>query len=191
MAAASFSMDPDRRVIIVDCDLRNPTLDKHLAVGIQPGLLQYLNNGDLGPYCYVRRFKNLYLMTAGGTTPNPVELLAMNKMKDLIEYLRTDFDTIILDVPPLAPIPDARILAALSDGLIMVVRMGKTPYRSIENAFKTVDRDKVLGVVLNDVQAMPFHSLYSYSYGQDGYENRYLNSNNRKIRNTPRNYLGS
>jgi capsular exopolysaccharide synthesis family protein len=190
--ALSFSMDPDRRVIIVDCDLRNPTVDKHLAVNIQPGLLQYLDNGHLGPYCYVRRLKNLYFMTAGGATPNPVELLSMNKMKDLIEYLKTDFDTIILDVPPLAPIPDARIVAALSDGLIMVVRMGKTPYRSIENAFKMADRNKLLGVVLNDVQAMPFHSYYNYSYtyGQYGYGNGYPNSNNRKLRK-PSNYLGS
>jgi capsular exopolysaccharide synthesis family protein len=191
--ALSFSMDPDRRVIIVDCDLRNPTLDQYLAVGIRPGLLQYLDNGHLGPYCYVRRLKNLYFMTAGGATPNPVELLSMNKMKDLIEYLKTDFDTIILDVPPMAPIPDARIVAALSDGLIMVVRMGKTPYHSIENAFKMADRNKMLGVVLNDVQAMPFQSYYSYGYGsgQYGYDSRYLNSNNRKVRKIPRNYLGS
>jgi len=192
--ALSFSMEPDRRVIIVDCDLRNPTLDNHLAVNIQPGLLQYLDNSHLGPYCYVRRLKNLYFMTAGGATPNPVELLSMNKMKDLIEYLRTDFDTIILDVPPLTPIPDARIVAALSDGLIVVVRMGKTPYRCIENAFKLVDRNKLLGVVLNDVQAMPFHSYYGYGYygyGRNGYGNRYLSANNRKFRKSPRNYLGS
>jgi Mrp family chromosome partitioning ATPase len=132
-------------------------------------------------------------MTAGGTTPNPVELLSMNKMKDLIEYLKTDFDMIVLDVPPLAPIPDARIVSALSDGLIVVVRMGKTPYSSIENAFKLVDRNKLLGVVLNDVQAMPFHSYYSYGYGYDqqGYNSRYLKSNNRKTRQVPRNYLGS
>jgi Mrp family chromosome partitioning ATPase len=130
-------------------------------------------------------------MTAGGITPNPVELLSMNRMKDLIEYLKTDFDTIILDVPPLAPIPDARIIAALSDGLIMVVRMGKTPYRSIENAFKMVDRNKLLGVVLNDVQAMPFHSYYNYGYGRYGYGNKYLDSNSRKTRRTPKNYLGS
>jgi capsular exopolysaccharide synthesis family protein len=188
--ALSFSMDPDRRVIIVDCDLRNPTLDKHLGVGSQPGLLQYLDNGHFGPYCYVRRLNNLYFMTAGGTKPNPVELLSMNKMKDLIEYLKTDFDTIILDVPPLAPIPDARIVAGLSDGVIIVVRIGKTPYRSIENAFKTVGRGKVLGVVLNDVQAMPFHSYY-YAYGRDGYGHRDLNSNGRRFRNTSRSYLGS
>jgi hypothetical protein len=67
--------------------------------------------------------------------------------------------------------------------------MGKTPYRSIENAFKLVDRNKLLGVVLNDVQAMPFHAYYSYQ--QYGYNTRYLNSNSGKVRKIPRNYLGS
>jgi capsular exopolysaccharide synthesis family protein len=188
--ALSFSLDRDARVIVVDCDLRNPTLDKYLAVPGEPGLLQYLDNGHLGPYCYVRRLNNLFFLTAGGVTESPVEMLSMNKMKDLIEYLRKDFDRIILDVPPLLPITDARIVTALSDALILVVRVGKTPYNSVENAFKVLDRNKLLGVVLNDVEAMPFHSDYQ-GYYRYGNERVYVSSSSRRTSQAPKNYLGS
>ena len=116
---------PGRRVIIVDCDLRSPSLGDYLGVPSEPGLLQYLANGHLSPYCYVRRLQNLYFLTSGGVAPNPVEILSMHKMKQLIEHLKKDFDMIILDAPPYFPIADARIVTGLSDGLIMVVRRGK------------------------------------------------------------------
>jgi capsular exopolysaccharide synthesis family protein len=167
--AFSFALDPGRRVIVIDCDLRNPALDKYLGVPPQPGLLQYLGNGNLSPYCYVRRLESLYFLTAGGFAPNPIEILSMKKMKQLIEQLRQDFDTIILDAPPYSPIADARIVTALSDALALVVRYGKTPYSSIDQAFSAVDRNKLLGVVFNDVKPMLFHTYqkFGYYYGSD------------------------
>ena len=69
-------------------------------------------------------------MTAGGTASNPIEVLSMRKMKELIERLRISFDTIILDSPPYSPIADARVVTALSDGLLMVIRSGRTAYSS-------------------------------------------------------------
>jgi capsular exopolysaccharide synthesis family protein len=167
--AFSFALDPGRRVIVVDCDLRNPALNKYLGVRAEPGLLQHLGNGYLSPYCYVRRLENLYFLTAGGLAPNPIEILSMKKMKQLIEQLRQDFDTIIIDAPPYSPIADARIVTALSDALVLVVRQGKTPYSSIDHAFSAVDRNKLLGVVFNDVKPMLFHTYhkFSYYYGSD------------------------
>jgi capsular exopolysaccharide synthesis family protein len=166
--AFSFAMDPGRRVIIVDCDLRSPGLEKYLGVTSEPGLLQYLTNGRLGPHCYMRRIDNLYFLTTGGIAQNAIEILSMQKMKQLIDSLRRDFDTIILDAPPYSPIADARIVTGLSDGLIMVIRRGKTSYSSADRAFKAIDRNKLLGVVFNDVKPMMFHTYQSfgtYSYG--------------------------
>jgi protein-tyrosine kinase len=185
--AFSFALDPGRRVIIVDCDLRNPSLSNYLGVPSEPGLLQYLANGHLSPYCYVRRVQNLFFLTAGGIATNPVEILSMNKMEQLIEHLKKDFDTVILDAPPYCPISDARIVTGLSDGLIMVVRRGKTSCSSADHAFKAIDRNKLLGVVFNDVQPMPFHTYYNFGYYEYGNNKAY--SNAPKIRNTPKDYL--
>jgi Mrp family chromosome partitioning ATPase len=127
-------------------------------------LLQHLGNGYLSPYCYVRRLENLYFLTAGGLAPNPIEILSMKKMKQLIEQLRQDFDTIIIDAPPYSPIADARIVTALSDALVLVVRHGKTSYSSIDHAFSAVDRNKLLGVVFNDVKPMLFHTYQKLGY---------------------------
>jgi capsular exopolysaccharide synthesis family protein len=187
--AFSFAMDPGRRVIIVDCDLRSPSLENYLGVSSKPGLLQYIEDGRLSPYCYVRRLENLYFMTAGGTTPNPIEILSMQKMKELIEHLKRDFDTIILDAPPYSPIADARIVTALSDGLIMVLRRGKTTYSSTDHAFKVIDRNKLLGIVFNDVQPMLFHTYHNFGYY--GYGRKQVYSTVEKPRNSPKNYLES
>jgi len=166
--AFSFAKDPERRVIIVDCDLRSPSLAHYLGVTAEPGLLQYLANGHLSPYCYVRRIENLYFLTAGGIAPNPIEILSMQKMRQLIETLKQHFDTVILDAPPYSPIADARVVSGMSDGLILVVRRGKTSYSSIDRAFKSIDRSKLLGVVFNDVQPMLFHTYQNFGYYYSG-----------------------
>src|SRR5262249_34109615 len=85
--ALTFAMDPGRRVVMLDCDFRDPSLDSYLGVRIEPGLLQYLSNGHMSPYCYMRRLKNLFFLTSGGTASNPIELLSLQKMKDLVERL--------------------------------------------------------------------------------------------------------
>ena len=185
--AFSFALDPGRRVVIVDCDLRNPGLDKYLGVPAEPGLLQHLLNGHLSPYCYVRRLENLYFLTAGGLAPNPIEILSMKKMKQLIEQLRQDFDTIILDAPPYSPIADARIVTALSDALVLVVRHGKTSYSSIDHAFSAIDRNKLMGVVFNDVKPMLFHTYYKFGYYYG--ENPQAVPSISKARSSRRNYL--
>jgi protein-tyrosine kinase len=160
----SFSNDPGRRVVLVDCDMRNPSIHKLLGTSVEPGLLGYLENDYLQPYCYMRRLEKLYLMTAGGISSNPVELLSHAKMRELIGYLKTEFDTIILDCPPYGPISDAHVLAGLADGLLMVVRCGKTTYGTIEKAFRNIDRSKLIGLVFNDVKPMMFNTQYPYKY---------------------------
>jgi capsular exopolysaccharide synthesis family protein len=187
----ALSMEPGRRTVIVDCDLRNPSLNQHLGVSSEPGLIQYLSNGHMPPYCYMRRMGNLYFLTSGGVSENPIELLSLRKMKDLVEKLKVDFDTVILDAPPFSPIADARVVSGLGDGLIMVIRRGKTSLGSIENAFKILDQSKLLGVVFNDVKPLLFNTYFNRGYYHYGVDSRYLYSGNRKSRTTPKNYLES
>ena len=189
--AFSFAQDPGCRVLIIDCDLRKPTLARYLGVTEEPGLLQYLGSGTpLLPQCFLRRWNNLHFMTAGGTASNPIEVLSMRKMKELIESFRLRFDTIILDSPPYSPIADARVVTALSDGLLMVIRSGRTAYSSSDRAFKSIDPKKLLGVILNDVKPMPFQTYHAYGYYQYG-DNRKVYAGNGKRRIEPKNYLGS
>ncbi len=162
--AISFSKDIGRRVLLVDCDMRNPSIQKYLGTSNEPGLKGYLETDYLLPYCYMRRFGRLFIMTAGGTASNPVELLSLEKMKGLTDYLRREFDTVIFDAPPLAPISDAQILTKLCDGLIVVVRSGKTTYGNMERGFRTLDPNKLVGFVLNDVKPRMFNTQYYYKY---------------------------
>jgi len=187
----ALSMEVGRRTVIIDCDLRNPTLSKHLGVSPEPGLIQYLSNGNMPPYCYMRRLGNLFFLTSGGVSENPIELLSLRKMKDLIERLKMDFDTVILDAPPFSPIADARVVSGLCDGLIMVIRRGKTSLGSIENAFKILDQSKLLGVVFNDVKPMLFNTYFNRGYYHYGVDSRYLYSGDRKSLTKPKNYLES
>jgi capsular exopolysaccharide synthesis family protein len=164
--AASFSKDFDRKTIIMDCDFRRPSLHRLVGTSIEPGLIGYLKD-DLQSFCYMRRLENLFVMTAGGTASNPVEILSMEKMRDFIQYLRSEFDTIILDAPPLTPISDTLVLEGLSDGMLLVVRSGKTSFASIERAARNLDEHKMLGIVLNDVPPLMFNTHHEPVYYED------------------------
>jgi capsular exopolysaccharide synthesis family protein len=162
--AVSFSKDPHRRVVVVDCDLRNPSLHKILGTSMDPGVLGYFENDSMEAFCHMRRLGALYLMTAGGASDNPIEQLSSPRMRELIAYLRTEFDTIILDCPPFGPISDAQVLNSLADGMLLVVRRGKTSYRALEKACKSMDKNKLIGLVFNDVKPMMFNTQYDYRY---------------------------
>jgi len=184
--AVSFSRDPNRRVIVIDCDLRNPSLHKYFGISMAPGTLGYLENDNLQPYCFMRRLGSLYLMTAGGVSANSVEHLSGSRMQDLIRYLKTEFDTIILDCPPCAPIADAQVLTSLADGFLMAVRCGKTRYRTLEKAFRNVDKNKLIGLIFNDVKPMMFNTEYDYRYYRSRSTYPYGAA---KIPNRPKTYL--
>lgn len=162
--AVSFSRDPERKTIIIDGDMRKPTLHTYVGASLEPGLIGYLQDDRLQSFCYMRRLENLFIMTGGGRTTASVELLCLEKMRSFIEYLRSEFDTIIIDAPPLAPISDAQILAGLSDGVVLVVRSGQTSYTAIERAVKNLDEAKLLGVVLNDVPPLMFNTQDEPNY---------------------------
>jgi Mrp family chromosome partitioning ATPase len=105
----------------------------------------------------------------------------MQKMKQLLGRLRKDFDTVILDSPPYTPIADARIVTGFSDALIMVLRRGRTSYSCTDRAFKSADRNKLLGVVFNDVQPMLFHTYQDFDYyGKKPYAYRTIQNSEKK-----------
>lgn len=139
-------------VCIVECDLRRPTLAERLtlddAIGTTSVLIGRVQIDDaLQPY----GSSGLKVLTCGPRPPNPSELLQSHQMVSLIKELRERFDVVLLDAPPLLPVTDAALLAAQADGLLAVVRHGKTTKDQLGHALERVESvgAKCVGVVMN------------------------------------------
>jgi capsular exopolysaccharide synthesis family protein len=140
-----------RRVVLVEADLRKPSLQHLFGLPPGPGLADYLSGAvELKDALKFVPEHNLTLLPAGTTPINPAELLGSTAMRRTLDQLRTRFDRVILDTPPVLPLADVAILAPLVDGSLMVVRAGFTPKPAIENALRAFDSSRLLGVVLNE-----------------------------------------
>ncbi len=111
--------------------------------------------------------KNLYLIPCGKRTSKPGELIGDSRFPALIEQLRPVFDWIIIDTPPVVPIADARTIADLADGVLMVVNASSTPAQLSKRATQEFPRESLLGVVLNRTSepSATYYSEYGYGYG--------------------------
>ena len=140
-----------RRVVLVEADLRKPSLQHLFGLPPGPGLAEYLTGAvELKDAMRFVPEHNLTLLTAGSAPLNPAELLGSTAMRRLLDHLRARFDRVILDSPPVLPLADVAILAPLVDGSLIVVRAGVTPKPAIENALRAFDSSRLLGVVLNE-----------------------------------------
>ena len=149
--ALTMAQEIQRRVILVEADLRKPSLQHLFGLPPGPGLSEYLSGAiELKDAMRFLPEHNLTLLPAGAAPINPAELLGSNAMRRMLDHLRTRFDRVILDTPPVLPLADVAILAPLVDGSMMVVRAGITPKPAIENALRAFDSSRLLGVVLNE-----------------------------------------
>jgi capsular exopolysaccharide synthesis family protein len=148
--ALTMAQQFQSRVVLVDADLRHPQAHRLLGVHDGPGLADVLMGGaDVDEALVTVPGQNLWLLPAGVPPGHPAELLGSSAMRRVMETLRTRFDRIIVDTPPVAPLADVRILAPMTDGVVIVVRAGVTPRPAIERALAGFDRSRLLGVVLN------------------------------------------
>ncbi|WP_114424550.1 polysaccharide biosynthesis tyrosine autokinase [Nocardioides houyundeii] len=168
-AALAISMaQADHRVALVEADLRRPLLARRLeldgAVGTTSVLIGKLSLEDaLQPYPGT----DLQVLACGPVPPNPSELLQSAAMEKLLVDLRSRFDIVILDAPPLLPVTDAALLATQADGAVVVVRHGKTTKDQLSHAVERLDAvdAKTLGVVVNMAPQKKSNSSYGYGYG--------------------------
>jgi receptor protein-tyrosine kinase len=161
--AVSQSQLADKRVLLADFDFRRPTVDKNFQVSATPGITDYLL-GKAPLEEVIRRIEgtNLYLMPAGESVPNPLELLNLKECKALIDGLRSHFDWVILDSPPLLFAADGNLLSTMCDGTILVVRIGTTTFDSVTRALQSLCENNVLGVVVNGARRGELYSKYTY-----------------------------
>jgi protein-tyrosine kinase len=163
--AQSIVQQAERRVLMIDADLRAPQLHVALGAPNRPGLTDYLR-GEVNEFAAIQRGarENLFFIPAGTMVSNPSELLLGQKMKDLLDLLTPVFDWIIIDSPPALPVHDASVLADLTDGVLLVVRAGSTDAEAAERAAEEFREKNLLGVVLNRVEKTD-------SYGSEYYSN--------------------
>jgi len=155
------------KTLLIDCDLRRPTQHEVFGVSSRPGLTELLTSEELIPGAGRRTsVENLSLITAGALPPDPPELVGSARMRALLEKLGETFDVIVLDTPPVLPVADSAILASLADGVLLVVRAGKTDRRAAQLAVQQLqDVDaRILGAVLNDPnEQVPLYDQYGYA----------------------------
>lgn len=147
------SMSLERRVLLVDCDLRNPKVHRSLGLRPDAGLGEVLE-GEATLEKAVMRVEgtSLDVLAVRSQPPNPSELLAGPRMRSLIEELVARYDLVVLDTPSTLALPDAKTVSELTDGLVLVVRADMTPKEDVEAALDVLDRRHVLGLVLNGAQ---------------------------------------
>jgi capsular exopolysaccharide synthesis family protein len=153
------------RVLLIDADLRKPTLHKVFKLHNQVGLSSYLAGSGDKSILNKGSHENLVVIPAGPTPANPYDLLNSNRMEALIENLGKDFDVIICDSPPILSVADARVLCRFFDGIIVVARAGLTTYPMMKKSIRMVKEVKgeILGIVVNAVQTrdQEYYSYYS------------------------------
>jgi protein-tyrosine kinase len=150
--ALSIIRQPDRRVLLIDADLRASRLHLPFGAPATPGLSEYLR-GEADQYSVIQigADEKLCLIPGGNAVANPSELLLSERMKHLLDLVTPIFDFVILDSPPAIPVHDPNLLADFCDGTLFVVRAGVTDLEVAARAVAEFKGKNLLGVVLNGV----------------------------------------
>ena len=144
-----------RRVVMVDCDLRRPSLHAIFGLSDQPGLTTMMLNESLAPPLQATSFANVSLVAAGPLPPNPAELISSERFTRVLAAIGAEADVVLVDAPPVSAVTDATILATRVDGVLLVVDSGRTrrdPGRRAADQLQRVGA-RVLGAVLTNVKA--------------------------------------
>jgi capsular exopolysaccharide synthesis family protein len=144
-----------RRTILVDCDLRRPSLHSLFNCSAEPGLTDMLLADDAQPQLQETGVDNLLLLPSGAKPPNPADLLGSQKLDRLLANLTEMADIVLIDAPPVIAVTDAALLGAKVDGILLVVKAGKTRREHAELAKETLQKAKVrlIGVALTNAPA--------------------------------------
>lgn len=153
--AVVIAQNSERPALLIDCNLRKPSIDLLLGLGNEKGLADVLTGRRrLDDVIVSTDIHNLVVVPAGQTSTNPAELLGSQNMKSLLAEARQKFDYVILDTPAVIPYSDPRIIGPLVDGVVIVVRAGKTRREVVSNA-ESILKDvgaKILGFVLTGIE---------------------------------------
>jgi len=161
--AQALVRQQDRRVLVIDADLRRS--DMHLCFGasLTPGLSDHLA-GEAETFEIVQRgpLENFFFIPGGKSVANPLELIGNGRLKALLDRLAPVFDWIVLDSPPATLVSDAKILADVCDGILMVVQAATTPFDIAQKGCQELRGKRILGVVLNRAEGAAAYASLEY-----------------------------
>ena len=163
--ALSLARKKRQRVLLLEGDLRRPTLYESLGLRSLPGVSEWLKSGSSEiKNLYYFEEAGLWFLPAGSLPENPMELMQSGRLAELMEQLTVWFDWIVIDSPPVLPLADTSVWSRLADGILLVTREGTTRKRELQRGLDTLDHSKLLGLVLNSSDSTD-QSNYYQRYG--------------------------
>jgi capsular exopolysaccharide synthesis family protein len=151
------------KTLIADFDFRRPIIHNLLGLDRSPGITDYLlGKAPLEAIIHKVANTNLYVMPAGEAVINPLELLNLREVKQLIDELPSMFNWVILDTPPLLFAADANLLSTMTHGTVLVVRIGATTIDTVTRAMQSLCQNNVVGIVVNGARRGELYSKYTY-----------------------------
>jgi capsular exopolysaccharide synthesis family protein len=159
--ACSLAYALNARVLLVDGDLRRPSLSHMFGIQEQSGVYEWLREErDLMPN--IRRLEDagIWILPAGHASSNPIELLQSQRLPALLDQVAALFDWIIIDSPPVLPLADTSVWIRLTDGILLVTRQGTTEKQQLKKGLEALRSDKVIGALVNGTMASAYSGYY-------------------------------
>jgi capsular exopolysaccharide synthesis family protein len=163
--AANLASIGRKKVLLIDADLRKSDLAHYLNISTKPGLTELLSGSVPFEKVFYKPLEGLYFIPGGERTGGAAELLAGEKFRSFLNQMRQQFDVILLDTPPIIPVADTMSLRDQIDGFLLVFRMRFTPYVMLRQVVEEIEKEKIIGVVLNYVEPQR-HKYYKRYYGK-------------------------
>ncbi len=161
--ACSLALRAHQRVILLEGDVRRPSLSPMFGLTNRPGVCEWLREErELKDSIYFLEGADLWFMPAGSSPSNPLEILQSGRVPILLERLIDLFDWIIIDSPPVLPLADTSVWSRLADGILIVTRQGTSEKRQLQRAVDAIESQKLIGALLNSSNSAP-HTDYYYS----------------------------
>ena len=161
--ALSFAQN-GKKVIIIDCDLRRPSIHKNFYLSNSYGLSEVLIGKEALDKAIQEYKTNLHILTSGNIPPNSIEMISSISMNNLLEELKIEYDILIIDSPPLGVFSDGQILSTKVDGTILVVKAGESKIEDVKEAKNLLNKvgANIIGVVINKVNNDKKKNYYYY-----------------------------
>lgn len=166
-----------KRTLLIDADMRNPTVHRMFSIPVKNGLSEILAGLTDNITVSKTDVENLSILTAGKIPPNPTELLSSARMDKLLDFVKAHYDCVFIDTPPINLVTDCTAFATKATGYILVVKSETTDIQEVRAAVNSLEQIEanIVGFILNDVNATGkryssyykrgYHSRYSYKYG--------------------------
>lgn len=168
--ACALAAATRRRVLLLEGDVRRPSLSRVFGLRPPSGLCEWLRGSRSSLIDNIYRLNpgGIWFFPAGAPPVNPLELLESARLPDLLKQLDAWFDWVIIDSPPALPLADTSVWSRLADGILLVTRQGTTPKRQLQRTLEAVENSKLLGAVLNSSKSTTDNEYYSYRRTTEG-----------------------